>query len=565
MPRVAVVLDGSVIPRWISYLLSELRAAEFADVVLLLVAAPPPVPPARRELRGLLFSLYEATDYRAFRSSPDALEPVDAAEQFESKTPVLELATTSSRDAVAAADLDAIASYDPDVGLWLAETEPRGSILRSFPDGVWKLHHGDPVLYRGGPPFFWELHDGETATRTVLEDYSARTDRPAQIYSSWSAIHPQSLYQSRNSPYWKGTQFMLRRLEQLAAEGQVSPEPGPSSRTADVKKPRGVPSNSQMVTFLVRLLARGLRSRLRRLVYRERWYLAERLKRAPAGADLGGFEIHPAPRGVSAADPFVVSRDGRHHVFFEELEATGARGEIAHFEILEDGSTTPRTTVLTRSYHLSYPFVFEHDGEMYMLPETAANRAIELYRAEAFPAVWQFERTLLSDLTAVDPTLLEYEGRLWLFANVKEYGAPYSDELCIFFADSLEGPWTPHPRNPVVSDVRSARPAGRIFVQDGALIRPGQDSSGRYGRAVSLNRIDVLTDDAYRETPVARIDPDWRPGNLGTHTYNFDDVYEVIDGREWERRFAVAVRTGASRKPARRPREQAEPVPGGDR
>jgi hypothetical protein len=153
---------------------------------------------------------------------------------------------------------------------------------------------------------------------------------------------------------------------------------------------------------------------------------------------------------------------------------------------------------------------------------------------------------------------------LWLFANVKEYGAPYSDELCLFFADSLDGPWTPHPENPIVSDVRSARPAGRIFEHDGALIRPGQDSSGRYGRAVTLNRIDILTVSGYRETTVGRIEPSWRPRNLGTHTYNFDDLYEVVDGREWEPRFRLAFSLPLRSKPARRRHEQVGRAPEGD-
>jgi hypothetical protein len=82
----------------------------------------------------------------------------------------------------------------------------------------------------------------------------------------------------------------------------------------------------------------------------------------------------------------------------------------------------------------------------------------------------------------------------------------------------------------VVADVRSARSAGRIFEHDGALIRPSQDSSIRYGYATVLNRIEVLTGTEYREVSVARIDRSWIAGNLGTHTYNRDSTYEVVDG-----------------------------------
>jgi hypothetical protein len=41
--------------------------------------------------------------------------------------------------------------------------------------------------------------------------------------------------------------------------------------------------------------------------------------------------------------------------------------------------------VLERPYHLSYPYVFFVGDDAFMLPETAANGAIELYRAVSFP------------------------------------------------------------------------------------------------------------------------------------------------------------------------------------
>jgi hypothetical protein len=92
-----------------------------------------------------------------------------------------------------------------------------------------------------------------------------------------------------------------------------------------------------------------------------------------------------------------------------------------------------------------------------------------------------------------DPTMLRYEGTYWLFAAVAVPGGSDWDELHVFFADELDGPWQPHPLNPVVADVRCARPAGRLFWDSGALIRPAQDCSVGYGRAIALQRVDVLT------------------------------------------------------------------------
>ena len=67
-------------------------------------------------------------------------------------------------------------------------------------------------------------------------------------------------------------------------------------------------------------------------------------------------------------------------------------------------------------------------------------------------------------------------------------------------------------------------------------MRPSQDCSRRYGYALVFNRVDVLTDDDYRETPLARIEPTWHPGLLATHTYNAGKTVEVIDGKRVVRR-----------------------------
>jgi hypothetical protein len=537
-----VVLEGRLVPRWISRQLAQLRAAPFLELVLVVIAEPVRRR-ARRPLGELLFSLYQSADYRMFKTSPDALELVDAKAELGADIPVLEVQLDSSPELFSSADLEVVRSHGTDVILWFADGQPVGGILDCARHGVWTVHHGHPTRYRGGPPFFWELFDRETVTATVVEVFAGRDRQPRSIYWTRSAVHPQSLYQTRNAPYWKAAQFMLRCLKRLEAEGERAFEPavGPvASEPSGTVRARGVPTNAQMAWFTLRLLGRAGRSRLRRLFYREHWFLAYRSTKeleltddAQACAlEMEGFTIVSSRRSHSSADPFVLSRDGAHHVFFEEVAAGSERGEISQFELRPDGSTTDRKTVLSRGYHLSYPFVFAMGGETYMLPETAANDAIELYRAEEFPTRWTFDRTLIADVKAVDPTLLERNGTLWLFANVKGYGAPYSDELFVYHAHSLDGPWTPHPGNPVVSDVRRARPAGRIFEHRGVLIRPGQDSAGRYGRAVSLNRIDVLSEHEYRETEIGRIEETWRPGNLGTHTYNFDDLYEVIDGRE---------------------------------
>jgi hypothetical protein len=126
-----------------------------------------------------------------------------------------------------------------------------------------------------------------------------------------------------------------------------------------------------------------------------------------------------------------------------------------------------------------------------------------------------------------------------MFATQGEEGGEINDELLIFSADRLHGEWKPHRRNPVKSDVRNARPAGRLFTRDGMLIRPAQICTPLYGSGIALNRVTRLDDIDYTEEEVRRIVPDGRDGILGLHTINRAGALSVTDAFLRRSRFGA--------------------------
>jgi hypothetical protein len=290
--------------------------------------------------------------------------------------------------------------------------------------------------------------------------------------------------------------------------------------------------------------------RLRKLVLREEWFVAVRVTNGdllfdkPA-AEVDGFRSLPAGRGEHFADPFVFEDSGRAFLFFERYDERAQRASIAYAALGAAGEPAGRPiSILRPNYHVSYPFVFRLGGDVFMIPESLENETVDLFRAVEFPMRWMFERRLLSDIHAVDPTLLDDGSRLWLFLNVAEPGASVNDELHLYSATGLAGPWVRHPESPIVSDVARARPAGRIFRHRGHWIRPSQDCAHGYGAAIVFNRIERLTTDEYRETPIARVEPTWAARLTGTHTYNAAGSIEVIDGLHFARRLRLPLGLG---------------------
>jgi hypothetical protein len=227
------------------------------------------------------------------------------------------------------------------------------------------------------------------------------------------------------------------------------------------------------------------------------------------------------------ADPFVWSEAGRTVLFVEEYPFSTGKGVISAIE-LENGRPVgvPRVVIET-PYHLSYPFVFAHEGSIFMVPETSECKRVELWRCTRFPDAWSLHAVLIENADLSDATLLQRDGRWFLFAASREPGGSSWDALDVWTAGALEGPWSRVGAGPAMVDVRSARPAGRLFMADGALVRPAQNCVSGYGSGLTFARIDRLDPDAFTQTVLASVSAG--PPSGGIHTYNRSDDIEVVD------------------------------------
>ena len=301
--------------------------------------------------------------------------------------------------------------------------------------------------------------------------------------------------------------------------------------------------------FATKALARAALHRLYRLLYRTpHWRTGWRFVDGPDVVDLGrhpegGWHDLPDDGLRFYADPFPVIVEGQTWIFVEDLEHRTGKGVISAVAFDDEGPVGTPRPVLERPVHLSYPFVFQEAGQVWMIPESLGAGTIDLFRATRFPDGWVHEATLVDDVEASDATPFRHAGRWWMTATVRD-GASYSDALHVWSAATLHGPWTPHARNPVLVDLASARPAGRVVSRGGRLIRPVQDCRGGYGAGLALAEITRLDDHAFEQTVGARLGPGplW-PGRR-LHTLNRAGRLECIDGSalapRWRRHSRAA-------------------------
>lgn len=229
------------------------------------------------------------------------------------------------------------------------------------------------------------------------------------------------------------------------------------------------------------------------------------------------------------ADPFVFSHGGHTYVFAEEYDLVRRKGNISYCELTENGAGRWRTALQT-PFHLSYPFIFENENGIYMIPESCMADEIAIYKASDFPAGWVKLKTIVGGIKAVDSTLIKTKDRMYLLSQrLKDNG----DEPLILMQidDEFNAGQIAYEK---IRYNQNERPAGAAFIWHDELIRPSQDCAESYGYALNMNVVREVSERGFHEVPVKKIIPLDVPNNLrfvpeGIHTYNFTSEYEVVD------------------------------------
>ncbi len=215
---------------------------------------------------------------------------------------------------------------------------------------------------------------------------------------------------------------------------------------------------------------------------------------------LSHKDISDVP-ALFVADPFMIEVNHIWYMFFEVMNKQNRKGEIG-FAISNNGlEWIYQQIVIAEPFHLSYPYIFKWTSDYYMIPESYQAGCIRLYKAVEFPTRWAFIGNLLSGPYYADSSLFHYDNKWWLFAETNP--DLKHDTLRLYYAENLTGPWFEHTGSPLIAgNAHVARPAGRILIFDGRIIRYAQDCDPIYGTQVRAFEITALTVTSYQERAV---------------------------------------------------------------
>lgn len=430
-------------------------------------------------------------------------------------------------------DLEALKRLDLDFILDFGEQILPDEILTVPRFGVWSFRNDDGTRNHRLPDCFWQVYNDNPVTGAVLEvstnNQTAATPIWAGHLKTVRSSYAENLDQTLSAcSRWPAQACIKLRNGNL--DFHVVEKPSP------VTQPYRQPSNIETCLLILKTLKRRI-SGIYRLLFRyTAWNIG--IVDSPISAFLVP-DFRPVIRwlpqqrnGHIQADPFGRS-DGRSlTILFERLDYFRRKGTICAVEVSDNTPIQEPKVVIELPVHMSYPYVFEHKGETYCVPETSQAREVPIYKAVEFPNRWIKVGRLLENIRAIDTTVFQHNDRWWSMFTDRDRGGDAN--LYVWHAPDLWGPWQPHPLNPVKTDIRSARPGGTPFVHEGQLYRPAQDCSRTGGGSIVVNRVKQLTTTEFQEEPVAVVAPySGTPYQKGLHTLSAAGLFTLIDGKRF--------------------------------
>ncbi len=533
--KIGLLVDNNQVEAWFYKAVERLVDSDYAEVTLIINNTQPYHDSTNRYL---IYDTLRTLDNRLFAQKPDAQIKQDITSLFPNATTLdVSAIHDNYHDSLSDNDITHIKAAQLDVLVRSGFRILKGDILHASKYGVWSYHFGDQRESRGMiDPGFWESINKTSQTGVTLQILDDNLDGGKVLYQSWSLT--QQISPKKNIIFlkWLASPFLSRTLKRLYTLKEEA-----FFREIEAKNPPlhyhdrplyRKPNNKEAIIPFIKYLYKFTKRLIMKRFFDEEWFVMYNLD-PNTSHSLRNYKKIISPLGILWADPFALKReDGKgYYIFVEEMSYKENIGHLAVLEMDYDGNITKSTPILNTGSHLSYPNIFKEDGEWWMIPESGASRKISLYKASNFPYEWKLEKHLMEDVKSADTTLLYHDNKWWMFTNIDEdEGSLLYNELFLFYADDFRtSNWTPHPLNPIVSDVKSSRPAGKIFVKDGKIIRPAQNSSHRYGYGLSFNEITTLTTEDYQEQEISSILPFWDKKIGGTHTFNQSGDLTVID------------------------------------
>ena len=401
----------------------------------------------------------------------------------------------------------------------------RGGILNLNKFGILSLHLGDDMKYRGGPSGFWEVYNKEPNSGFIIQQLTENLDNGNLMFRGQISTEKTWLL-NRAELNLRSYFYLKQTLKKIATNQKL---PNFIKNVPYTDRVYRNPTNYQLIKYILM----RIQNKLNDLNFNNK---NNRYQVGFQKNTWGNLEYRKSifienEEGTFNADPFVIEKDNKNFCFVECFNYSEKKAKINVYELSEKGYVF-LGTALEESFHLSFPYIFEFNNEIYMVPESSKNRDIRLYKCQNFPLDWRLQEVLIDNIDAADSMIFQKDNIWWLMTNEDPLRLNnHNYQMNLYHSESLlDGEWISHKNNPIIMDSNKARNAGLVF--DGSDVFRVSQAFGfykKYGENFSLNKIEMLDTNNYLETMFSVHRKFFDKHILGSHHLHSNNIFSVFD------------------------------------
>jgi hypothetical protein len=429
-------------------------------------------------------------------------------------------------------DISKITKLDLDLLIRGGSGILRGEILNLCRFGILSLHHGNNDINRGGPPGFWEVYHRIPDTGFIIQRLCDELDG-GEVFVKGS-IPTSTSYLINLVKIQIIANIYFDKLLNLVGKEKELPKSYPKKPYSyDLYK---LPSIKVQCLYLLKTFHYKISDIiLSKIGYKLNWAIAYSFNANLENLEFRKFNKIKNPPNRFYADPFVHSKNGLNICFVEDYNYSQGKAKISAIK-LATYDYEDLGTVIEEPFHMSYPFIFTDGDNLYMCPETHQLSEIRLYKCIDFPLKWEFYKTLIKDISASDTNIFYLNNKWWMLSNIDTGNlGDHCSELHLFFSDSLDNNWSPHPLNPIFFSPLNARNGG-LLIKNNDIFRVFQvQGFDNYGESMSVAKIIEISEYNYKEEVVFDITPAFFKNLKGTHTFSNHSNLNAIDYSKFEK------------------------------
>ena len=396
--------------------------------------------------------------------------------------------------------------------------------------GIISFHHGDNTWNKGGPPGFWETYYNFSATGFIIQLLNERLD-DGKILLKGEFPTKRLFTLNKYNLLRESNNYLIEIIKKIISNDTLSFVKSDTSKAKIYKTP------NILITLRYILIKINLFSILfwKKFILRKRQkWIVNYSRKSMDKIDFKNSNIIKNPKNRYFADPFVFSKDEKKYIFVEDYSFKKKKGAISLIEINKKDNQKIYENIIEEPFHMSFPYVFKYENNLYMIPETSAANSIRLYKCVNFPDKWVYCYNLISNIKSVDTIILKKNMCYYLLTS-KSFFDDFNSQLEIYISDSpISKIWKSHKSNPVYFDLKNGRNGGLIF-KDKEILRVSQSfgineiGDNQYGREISIKQIKALNSEIIKEIELSKVKPSFKKNILGIHHLYSEDNFTVFD------------------------------------